>query len=148
MPDRFNLEYVGEDGQKHRPVMIHRAIYGSIERFMALLIEETAGNFPFWIAPEQIKILPISDKNMEYANEIYNILLDKGYRVSVDSRNEKIGYKIREAKLKKIPYMIILGDKEESEKTLSIRSRDEDELGSTTLDKFLNRIEKENDWKV
>lgn len=148
MPDRFNLEYVGEDGQKHRPVMIHRAIYGSIERFMALLIEETAGNFPFWIAPEQIKILPISDKNMEYANEIYNVLLDKGYRVSIDSRNEKIGYKIREAKLKKIPYMIILGDKEESEKTLSIRSRDEDDLGSTTLDKFLNRIEKENDWKL
>ncbi|MFU0825705.1 threonine--tRNA ligase [Clostridium sp.] len=146
MPQRFDLTYIGKDGEKHRPVMIHRVAFGSIERFIGILIEHYAGKFPVWLAPVQVKILPISDKYIEYATKIRNYLFDKGIRVEMDERAEKIGYKIREAQLEKVPYMLIIGEKEMNENNLSVRSRDEGDLGSMNLDAFvediMNKIEK------
>ncbi|KYH30191.1 MULTISPECIES: threonine--tRNA ligase [Clostridium] len=146
MPQRFDLTYVGKDGEKHRPVMIHRVAFGSIERFIGILIEHYAGKFPVWLAPVQVKILPISDKYIEYATKVRNYLFDKGIRVEMDERAEKIGYKIREAQLEKVPYMLIIGEKEMNENNLSVRSRDEGDLGSMNLDVFvediMNKIEK------
>jgi len=143
MPERFNLEYIGADSEKHRPIMLHRVIYGSIERFMAILTEHFAGAFPTWIAPVQVKVLPISDKHYAYAQNIQQRLIDKDIRVELDDRNEKIGYKIREAQLQKIPYMIIVGDKEVAEGNISLRSRKEGDKGSQTIDEFLENILKE-----
>ena len=140
LPERFELEYVGEDGKKHRPVVIHRAILGTMDRFMAFLIEETKGAFPFWLSPVQIKILPISENEVNYANSIKEKLALDSYRVEVDSSNEKIGYKIREAQLQKIPYMIILGKNEALNSNLSIRTRSGEKIDGISLDDFIKRI--------
>ncbi|WP_034429391.1 threonine--tRNA ligase [Caldisalinibacter kiritimatiensis] len=140
LPRRFELTYVGKDGEKHRPVVIHRVVFGSIERFIGILIEHFAGKFPVWLAPEQVTILPISDKFNDYALEIQNKLEEKGIRVEVDTRSEKIGYKIREAQLQKIPYMLIVGEKEVEEGTVSVRSRDEGDTGSLKVNEFIDRL--------
>jgi len=143
LPERFELEYVGSDNQKHRPVMIHRAPFGSIERFFAILTEHCAGNFPLWLAPVQIILMPIADRHEAYAKELQATLSRMGFRVDMDDRNEKVGFKIREAELQKIPYMVILGDKEESEKTLSVRHKGDGDLGAITLQAFRERMQKE-----
>ena len=140
MPQRFELSYTGSDGEKHRPVMLHSVIYGSIERFIGILIEHFAGKFPAWIAPVQVKILPIADKFHGYAKEIATKLKNADLRVELDDRNEKIGYKIREAQLLKIPYMIIVGEKEMESNTISVRSRDQGELGSQELEFFIENL--------
>ena len=143
LPQRFELEYVGEDGEMHRPVVIHRAILGTLDRFMAFLIEETKGAFPTWLAPVQVKVLPISEKHLEYAEKVREVLEQKGIRVEVDSRAEKIGYKIREAQLKKVPYMLVVGDKEQEANAVGVRKRGEGDVGQMNLTEFANKIEEE-----
>lgn len=143
MPERFDLTYVGADGEKHRPVMIHRVVFGSIERFIAILTEHFAGAFPAWLAPVQVKILPLVEKHHEYALELERIMAEKGIRVEVDLRNEKIGYKIREAQMEKVPYMIVIGDKELDNRTVAVRSRKDGDLGSMAIDGFNARVEEE-----
>ena len=143
LPQRFELEYVGEDGEMHRPVVIHRAILGTLDRFMAFLIEETKGAFPTWLAPVQVKVLPISEKHVEYAEKVREVLEQKGIRVEVDSRAEKIGYKIREAQLKKVPYMLVVGDKEQEANAVGVRKRGEGDVGQMNLTEFANKIEEE-----
>ena len=143
LPERFELEYIGEDGKAHRPVVIHRAILGSLDRFMAFLIEETKGAFPTWLAPLQVKVLPISDKHLEYANKVKKALEEKDVRVEVDERAEKIGYKIREAQLQKIPYMLVVGDKEEESKEVGVRNRKDGDLGAMKLEAFVSKINEE-----
>ncbi|WP_305879807.1 threonine--tRNA ligase [Tepidibacter aestuarii] len=143
LPQRFDLTYVGKDGEKHRPIMIHRVAFGSIERFIGILIEHFAGKFPLWLAPVQVKVLPISDKYIDYANKVKEILFDKGIRVEIDNRAEKIGYKIREAQLEKVPYMLIVGEKEQENNEISVRSRDKGEIGSISVDEFIESILKE-----
>lgn len=143
LPERFELEYIGEDGKAHRPVVIHRAILGTIDRFMAFLIEETKGAFPTWLAPVQVKILPISDKHLEYAKKVEEALLEKEVRVEVDDRAEKIGYKIREAQLQKVPYMLIVGDKEQEAKEVGVRNRKDGDLGAMKLSDFIDKIDEE-----
>lgn len=138
MPQRFELEYVGEDGLKHRPIMIHRAIFGSIERFIGILIEHFAGKFPLWLAPVQVKILPITDRTLPYAEEIAEKLFDLGIRCEVDKRNEKIGYKIREAKMDKVPYVLVVGDKELEEHTVNVNKRGVEEKTTVALDEFIS----------
>lgn len=147
MPERFDLTYIGQDNEKHRPVMIHRTIFGSIERFMGILIEHYAGKFPAWIAPVQVNILPISDKFNSFCYKLDNKLKDKGIRVEVDDRAEKIGYKIREAQIQKIPYMLIVGEKEIESGTVSVRSRDEGDKGSINVDEFLRQLVEEIEQK-
>ena len=143
LPERFKLEYVGEDGEKYRPVVIHRAILGTLDRFMAFLIEETKGAFPLWLSPLQVKILPISDKQNEYGEKVKAKLEEKGIRVELDNRNEKIGYKIREAQLEKVPYMLVVGDKEIESNTVSVRSRENGDMGIQSLDEFMKNLEDE-----
>ena len=140
LPERFELEYIGEDGKAHRPVVIHRAILGSSDRFISFLLEETKGNLPVWVAPVQVKILPITDNQHEYAYKVKEVLQAKGIRVEVDDRNEKTGYKIREAQLQKIPYMLIVGEKEVEGNTVSIRSREEGDIGAKSVEEFANEI--------
>ena len=140
MPERFDLTYVGADGEKHRPVMIHRVVFGSIERFIAILTEHYAGAFPIWLAPIQVKVLPISDKHHEYVLELQKTFEQKGLRVEVDLRSEKIGYKIREAQLEKVPYMLIVGDKEMEENAVAVRSRKEGDLGAQPVEIFINKV--------
>lgn len=140
MPERFDLTYVDKNNEKKRPVMIHRTILGSIERFMGILIEHYAGKFPVWIAPVQISILPISDKFNDYAYEIREKFKEKGLRVEVDDRTEKIGYKIREAQLQKIPYMLVIGEKEVEKETVSVRKRDEGDIGQIAVNEFIERV--------
>jgi threonyl-tRNA synthetase len=142
LPQRFELEYVGSDNQKHRPVMIHRAPFGSMERFIAILIENCAGDFPLWLAPEQFAILPISEKYHDYASEVYNNLLENDIRGFIDERDEKIGKKIRDAEVKKIPYMLIVGEKESSENTISVRQHGEGDIGSMKNDDFISFFKK------
>ena len=143
LPLRFNLEYTGADGEKHRPIMIHRVIFGSIERFIGILIEHFAGAFPTWLAPVQVKVLPISDKYMDYAQKVLDELNNSGVRAEIDTRAEKIGYKIREAQMKKIPYMLVVGAKEEEDGLVSIRSRFEGDEGQKSLPDFLAAIKME-----
>ena len=143
LPLRFNLEYTGADGEKHRPIMIHRVIFGSIERFIGILIEHFAGAFPTWLAPVQVKVLPISDKYMDYAQKVLDELNNSGVRAEIDTRAEKIGYKIREAQMKKIPYMLVVGAKEEEDGLVSVRSRFEGDEGQKTLSDFLAAIKME-----
>ncbi len=143
LPERFELEYIGEDGKAHRPVVIHRAILGTLDRFMAFLIEETKGAFPTWLSPLQVKVLPISDKHLEYANKVKKVLEEKDVRVEVDERAEKIGYKIREAQLQKIPYMLVVGDKEEESKEVGVRNRKDGDLGAMKLEDFVSKIDEE-----
>lgn len=139
-PENFQLEYIGEDGQPHRPVMIYRAVTGSTERFMAMIIEHFAGAFPVWLAPVQAMIIPIADRHQEYANQVLDILKSAGVRAEVDSRNERMNAKVRDAQLMKIPYMLIVGDKEASENAVAVRLRTNENLGATSLDTFLVRI--------
>ena len=137
LPNRFELEYTGADNQKHRPVMIHRAPFGSLERFIAILIENTAGNFPLWLSPEQIVILPISEKFEDYANELFFILQEQDIRGFVDHRDEKIGRKIRDAEVTKVPFMLIVGEKEQAEGKVSVRRKGQGDLGTMTIDEFV-----------
>ena len=143
MPERFDLTYIGQDGEKHRPVMLHRVVFGSIERFIGVLIEHYAGAFPTWLAPVQVKILTISDKQKAYANKIVEKLMNEGIRVEVDDREEKIGYKIREAQLQKIPYMLIVGDKEVETNTVGVRARKDGDIGQMPIDEFICKIKAE-----
>lgn len=147
LPQRFEAEYIGEDGQKYRPIMIHRVVFGSIERFIGILIEHFAGKFPLWLAPVQVRVLPVSDKFMDYGREIADALKAKHIRVELDERNEKLGYKIREARKDRIPYMLIVGAKEEEQKMVSVRKRDAEEkkqdLGMMRLEDFCAALEKE-----
>ena len=143
LPQRFELEYIGADGEKHRPIMIHRVCFGSIERFIGILIEHFAGAFPTWLAPVQVRVLPISDKYMDYAEKVRKTLDDAGIRTELDKRAEKIGYKIREAQTAKIPYMLVVGQKEEEEGTVSVRSREAGDQGAKTLDAFVADVLKE-----
>jgi threonyl-tRNA synthetase len=137
MPQRFDLKYVGADNAEHRPVVIHRAIFGSFERFMALLIEHYAGAWPLWLAPVQVAVLPLADRHLEYAGGVRKRLEEAGFRVEVDSRVEKIGYKIREAQLQKVPYMLVIGDREAADGQVSVRSRFGGDLGARSVDAFL-----------
>ena len=143
LPQRFECEYIGADGEKHRPIMIHRVVFGSIERFIGILIEHFAGAFPTWLSPEQVRVLPISDKYLDYANQVNAKLNDEGIRSSVDSRAEKIGYKIRDARLMKVPYMLIVGAKEEEQGLVSVRSRFAGDEGQTELASFVDSIKEE-----
>jgi threonyl-tRNA synthetase len=143
LPQRFELEYTGSDNQKHRPVMIHRAPFGSLERFVAILIENTAGNFPLWLSPDQLAVLPISEKYEDYANEIYLRLQEKDLRGYVDHRDEKIGRKIRDAEVSKVPFMIVVGEKEQAEGMISVRKKNQGDLGSMTIDAFINLAQEE-----
>ncbi len=140
LPERFQLEYIGEDGEKHRPVVIHRAILGSSDRFISFLLEETKGFLPTWLAPTQVKILPITDNQHEYAYQLKEKLVQEGVRVGVDDRNEKTGYKIREAQLERIPYMLVVGAKEVEENTVAVRSRKEGDVGTMAVDEFIKKI--------
>ena len=148
MPERFDLTYMGADGNKHRPVMLHRALFGSIERFIAILTEHYAGAFPVWLSPVQVKILPLTDRQAEYAKKIKDILVSHDIRVECDFRSEKIGYKIREAQLEKIPYMIVVGDKEMENNQVSVRVRKIGDIGTMFLEEFQNRVIKEINSKV
>lgn len=140
LPERFNVEYIGEDGQKHRTIMIHRACFGSMERFIGILTEHYAGAFPTWMAPVQVKVLPISEKHVEYANQLAKQMCHDYVRVEVDDRNEKIGYKIRQAQMEKVPYMLVVGDKEMEDNSVNVRKHGGDELGTVPFDEFFNSI--------
>jgi len=143
LPQRFELEYIGSDNDRHRPIVIHRVIYGSIERFLGILIEHFAGKFPTWLAPVQVKVLPISNKFNEYSESIKKKLSENGIRVEMDYRDEKIGYKIREARNERIPYIIVVGEKEEKEDTISLRSRKNGDEGTFKLESLIERISNE-----
>lgn len=143
LPERFELTYTGEDGLKHRPVMIHRVVYGSIERFIGILIENYAGAFPAWLAPCQVRILPITDKHVEYAKKLADKMFDLGLRVHLDDRNEKLGYKIREAQVQKVPYTLVVGDKEMEEGNVNVRRRGEGDIGAMPQDEFISMLQEE-----
>jgi threonyl-tRNA synthetase len=147
LPDRFELEYIGSDNQKHRPVMIHRAPFGSMERFVAVLIEHTAGQFPLWLTPEQAIILPISEKYQNYAEKVLQFLNNSDIRTQIDNRNEKAGKKIRDAELAKIPYMLVVGEREEKDGTVSVRKHGQGDLGPQKMEDFAaflrNAVEQE-----
>lgn len=142
MPQRFDLEYTAEDGSKKRPIMIHRVCFGSIERFIGILIEHFAGKFPVWLAPVQVKVIPVSEKSMDYATGVYEKLKAAGIRIELDHKDEKVGYKIRQAQLEKVPYMLVLGEKEAAEGAITVRSRDKGDLGAAGLDAFIEDIKK------
>ena len=148
MPQRFELEYTGEDGEKHRPIMIHRAIFGSMERFIGILIEHYAGKFPVWLAPVQVKVLSITDRTKDYANAVCEKLKARGIRVELDGRNEKIGYKIREAKLEKVPYVLVVGDAEERDGTVNVNKRGVEEKSTVGVEEFIETVVAENRDKV
>lgn len=148
LPERFELEYVGPDGEKHRPIMIHRVVFGSIERFIGILTEHFAGAYPTWLAPVQVKLLPIADRHLDYLNGVKKALEAKGIRCEIDDRSEKIGFKIRSAQLEKIPYMLLAGDKDIENATISVRSRKNGDEGATTTDAFLARILEEIETKA
>ena len=143
LPERFDLTYTGEDNAKHRPVMIHRAPFGSLERFVAVLIEHCAGKFPLWLAPVQASILPISDKYIEYAEEVKMQLKKADIRAEVDDRNEKIGKKIREAEMNKIPYMLVVGEKEMNEKQVAVRKQSKGDIGTKSIEEIINFLKEE-----
>ncbi|NLM95016.1 MAG: threonine--tRNA ligase, partial [Firmicutes bacterium] len=143
MPERFDLVYVGEDGERHRPVMIHRVVLGSIERFIGILIEHYAGAFPLWLAPVQVRLLTVGERHIEYASGLEQELSRAGIRVESDFRSEKVGYKIREAQVQQVPYMIIVGDKEVESRALSVRHRRQGDLGAMSLDEFIERVQQE-----
>ncbi|MGB4508821.1 MAG: threonine--tRNA ligase, partial [Syntrophomonadaceae bacterium] len=143
MPEKLDITYIGEDGEKHRPVMIHRVIYGSIERFIGILTEHFAGAFPVWLAPVQARVLPISERQHEYAQQVTDTLLEAGIRAEIDSRSEKVGYKIREGQLQKIPYLLIVGDKEVEQEAVAVRHRKQGDQGAVPLADFITRITEE-----
>ncbi len=140
LPERFELEYKGADNEMHRPVMIHRAPFGSMERFVAVLLEHCAGNFPLWLTPEQIIIIPISEKYLDYSKELLKLLDNYDIRALLDERNEKTGRKIRDAEMQKIPYMLIVGEKEEETQTVSVRKHGGEDLGSMPIDQFIQLV--------
>jgi threonyl-tRNA synthetase len=140
LPERFELEFTGEDNQKHRPFMIHRALFGSIERFFGVLIEHYAGAFPLWLAPVQVAVLPITDRINEYALKIADELKQSGFRVETDLKSDKIGAKIRDAQLQKVPYMLILGDQELEQDKVAVRHRKDGDIGAMSLDEFKEKI--------
>ena len=142
LPQRFELEYTGADGEKHRPIMIHRVVYGSVERFIGILIEHFAGKFPVWLAPVQVKVIPVSEKSMEYAQGVYDQLKAAGIRTELDRKDEKVGYKIRQAQLEKVPFMLVLGEKEAAEGKITVRSRDKGDLGVADLSTFIADVKK------
>ena len=148
LPGRFNIEYTGDDGEKHTPVMIHRVVFGSIERFIGIITEHFAGAFPTWLAPVQVKVIPISEKHVEYASKVLAELDSNGIRAEADFRNEKMGYKIREAQLQKIPYMLVVGDKEAESGTVSLRSRRSGDEGTVAIDEFIRNIREEIDSRA
>ena len=137
------MEYVGEDGAKHRPIMVHRVVFGSIERFIGILIEHFAGKFPVWLSPLQVKILPITDKQEGYARELCEKMKAAGIRVAVDDRNEKIGYKIREAQMEKVPYMLVVGANEAEAGQVAVRRRDKGDMGAVAADEFIQTVKKD-----
>ena len=146
LPQRFDIDYIGQDGEKHRPIMLHRVVFGSIERFIGILIEHYAGKFPAWIAPVQVKVLPVSEKYNEYAREVVSCLEEDGIRVEMDSRSEKLGYKIREARMDKVPYMVIVGENEQNNASVSVRQRDAEidkqELGEMSLEQLVELVKR------
>lgn len=148
LPERFDTSYIGPDGEKHRPVMVHRVVFGSIERFIGILIEQYAGAFPMWLAPTQVRIMNITDSSVGYVKELEAKLKEQGIRVETDLRNEKIGYKIREAQLSKIPYMLVIGEKEMNDKKVAVRSRKEGDLGVLSIEEFISKASKEIEEKV
>ncbi len=148
MPEKFDLTYVGEDGAKHRPVVIHRVIYGSMERLLALLIEHYGGAFPAWLAPVQVIVIPVTERSHDYAGQVYDKLMMDGFRVQVDQRNEKVGYKIREAQVKKIPYMLVIGEKEEESGEVALRHRERGDLGPQNLASFISDLKREVEEKI
>lgn len=143
LPERFDVNYVGEDGNKHRAVMLHRAGYGSLERFIGILIEHYAGAFPTWIAPVQVKVIPVTEKNLEYAKAVADAMSESDIRVEVEEANETLGYKIRKAQMEKVPYMLIVGDKEMKSHTVSIRNRKNGDEGSTPVAMFVANLIRE-----
>lgn len=143
MPERFDLTYIGEDGEKHRPVMLHRVIFGSIERFIGILIEHYAGAFPTWLSPVQVKVMTITDAQQEYAKQVVDQMRQAGMRVELDDRNEKIGYKIREGQMEKVPYMLVIGEKEKEAGTVGVRARSEGDIGSMPVSEFIQKIQEE-----
>ena len=147
LPERFDLTYVDSDGSKKRPIMLHRVIFGSVERFIGILIENYAGAFPAWLAPQQARVMPISDKFIPYAKEVQQKMFDLGLRVELDERNEKIGYKIREAQVQKVPYMLVIGEKEVEDGTVAVRSRSQGDKGAMSVDEFVAMLQKEIDEK-
>jgi len=148
MPEKFDLHYIAADGQKHRPAMIHRVVYGAMERFIALLIEHYAGAFPLWLSPVQVSVIPITERQHEYAAGISKRLQKDSIRVELDNRNEKVGYKIREAQVKKVPYMLIVGDREAADGTVSLRQREKGDLGPVLLENFIEKIKNEIQQKT
>jgi len=140
LPERFDMKYIGQDGKEHRPFMVHRALFGSIERFMGVMIEHYAGAFPTWLAPIQVAIIPVSQNFFDYAEKIKSRLKEKNIRVELDYRNEKIGYKIRDWETQKVPYMLILGEKEKSSGTISLRKHKEGDKGTMQIDEFISNI--------
>ena len=143
LPQRFNLSYIDKDGNKKTPIMIHRAIFGSFDRFIGIITEHFAGAFPTWLAPVQIRILPIADKHKEYSEKLKKQLEDLDLKVELDEREEKIGYKIREAQLQKIPYMLIIGDKEVEANAVGVRSRKDGDIGQMSVEDFVQKIQEE-----
>ena len=143
LPQRFEAEYIGEDGNRHRPIMIHRVVFGSIERFIGILIEHFAGKFPLWLSPVQVRILTISDKYADYAKEIEKTFKREGLRCEIDERSEKIGYKIRTAQLERIPYMLVIGEKEVQTNSVSVRGRDSGDMGSMPVERLLKVLREE-----
>jgi threonyl-tRNA synthetase len=148
MPERFDLTYEGSDGLRHRPVMVHRAIFGSFERFMGIIIEQFGGNFPLWLAPVQIAVIPITDNQNSYAKSVHEKLYSAGFRVKLDLRSEKIGYKIRDWETKKVPYMVIVGEKEKQAGNISVRAHKKGDLGSFELPDFINKLTEEKNSKA
>src|ERR1700754_3164086 len=142
LPARFELEYVGEDGERHQPVMVHRALFGSVERFFGVLIEHYAGAFPLWLAPVQAGVIPISERHRAYADKVQQLLQDAGLRVEVDHRNEKMGAKIRDFTMQKLPFILVMGDKESATDSVSVRVRAKGDEGSVTVDTFVERAKK------
>ncbi|MCL4853420.1 MAG: hypothetical protein KJZ78_18855 [Bryobacteraceae bacterium] len=148
LPRRFGLEYIAEDGKAHQPLMCHRALYGSVERFFGILLEHYAGAFPVWLAPVQAAVLPITDRQLEYARQVTEQLRVAGLRPHLDDRNEKVNFKIREAQLQKVPYMLVVGDREAENGTVSVRNRKHGDQGAKTLDAFLAEVKKLIDTKA
>ncbi|MBQ8309286.1 MAG: threonine--tRNA ligase, partial [Clostridia bacterium] len=142
------MEYVGEDGGKHRPIMVHRVVFGSIERFIGILIEHFAGKFPVWLSPVQVKVLPITDRQEAYAKELCAKMKEAGIRVEVDDRSEKIGYKIREAQMEKVPYMLVVGEKEAEAGQVAVRRRDKGDMGAVSVDEFIATVKKDIEEKI
>ena len=148
LPQRFNLSYIDSEGNKKTPIMVHRAIFGSFERFLGILTEHFAGAFPLWLSPVQVKVMTIADAHNEYANKVRDVLEEAGIRVELDERSEKIGYKIREAQLQKVPYMLILGDKEVEKNKVGVRERKAGDLGQMDLNEFVEKVKKEIEDKL